>query len=73
VRKYLENKEKYPDGILGKRFGNLKLKQKKWNILSINNPQFDKKLLMNLSLPNYIIQYIWRSLITCISKSVSEF
>jgi hypothetical protein len=28
VRKYLENKEKYPNGILGKRFGNLKLKQK---------------------------------------------
>ena len=29
VRKYLENKERYPNGILGKRFGNLKLKQKK--------------------------------------------
>jgi serine/threonine protein kinase len=29
VRKYLENKENYPNGILGKRLGNLKLKQKK--------------------------------------------
>ena len=29
VRKYLENKERYPNGILGKIFGNLKLKQKK--------------------------------------------